>query len=142
MSFSLSRLNGSWFARFLVICLFVFGSVYLPVESWKASAATSHNLDVQKASQFYRAGYRATPAPIDRLLSVGAQFKIQLISNRLRDSIAGSNSITVEAANSICCEWCDLQYERCMNHSGDQEFCDAQWCACMNAQQCGICPVC
>ena len=142
MSFSLSRLNGGWLARFLVICLLVFGSLYLPGESWKTSAATSHNLDVQKALQFYRVGYRATAAPIDRLLGVGAQFNIQLISNRLRNSIAGSNSITVEAANSMCCEWCDLQYERCMDRGEDPEGCENLWCSCMNAQQCGICPIC
>jgi hypothetical protein len=145
MSIRLSNSTGSRLPCLFVITLFVFGATLLAGDSFNSlavSAATSHDLDVQRSAQFFQTGYRATARPSDQLLTVAARFDIQIISKRLQESVTSSSSITITAANFSCCDWCDLQYERCINHGGDPESCDNLWCACMNQQQCGICPIC
>ena len=51
-----------------------------------------------------------------------------------------SSKITVNASGMFCCDWCEANYERCINNGGDPDACDAQLCACMTG--CGICPLC
>jgi hypothetical protein len=50
------------------------------------------------------------------------------------------SKITVNASGMFCCDWCQTNYDRCIERGGDPDACDAQLCACMTG--CGVCPLC
>lgn len=130
--------------RWVVRIVLAAGMILLPLWVVNAEPHASVPYKSQESANQARRLFDYAYGSRDARLSLGfltvapSRYDVEGITRGLRAGV--TDGLTIQAAGMFCCDFCEANYERCIQNGGDEETCANMWCACMLG--CGVCPIC